>query len=133
MKAILNKKQYENLKQKKNKEKNLSLEFPICYKNNNLIQAIDSILFSLQNLRHVIIVGEEGSGITQVARWSAEIFSKINMSKEKKKKGNEPYLCICSKKLQCEDLIGITVPNFSNKVESDASGTDINEINEKKI
>ena len=106
--------------------------FPICYENKNLTQAINSILFSLKNHRHVIIVGEEGAGITQVARWSAEIFSKIISSQEEKKKIHEPYLCICSKKLQCEDLIGITVPNISNNVESDTSGTDSKEIKDKK-
>ena len=96
----------------------------------HLIQAFNSILFSLNNLRHIIIVGEEGSGLTQVARWSAEIFSKKESSKDKK--NYEPYLCICSKKLQCEDLIGITVPNISNNLESDTSGTDTKETKYKK-
>ena len=123
-KNILNKEQYSNLKSNEIKEQNLPDDSPICYKNVNLIQEINSILFSLQNLKHIIIVGEEGSGITQVARWSAEIFFKIQISKDKRKKIKEPYLCICSRKLQCEDLIGITVPNISNNLESDASGTD---------
>lgn len=121
MKVILDKKQYENLK-KNNEEQNLIKNFPICYKNNNLIQAFNSILFSLNNLRHIIIVGEEGSGL--------EIFSKKESSKNKK--NYEPYLCICSKKLQCEDLIGITVPNISNNLESDTSGTDTKETKDKK-
>jgi len=134
IKAILNKEQYDNLRAKEIEEKILwDDDFPICYKNNNLIQAINSILFSLKNLRHIVIVGETGSGITQVARWSAEIFSKINNYKDKKKKIKEPYLCICSKKLQCEDLIGITVPNFSNDLKGDTNvreNTDKNYNNE---
>ena len=121
MKSIINK--YNNLKENNNKKLSLPQNFPMCFENDNLIQAINSILFSLNNLRHVIIVGEEGSGITQVARWSAEVFS---YSQKKEKKKIEPYLCICSKKLQCEDLIGITIPNFTNQIESDTSGNEAN-------
>ena len=74
----------------------------------------------------MLLVGEEGSGLTQVARWSAEVFTK--------KSSNIPYLCICSKKLQCEDLIGITVPNFTSKIDdTSASGTDNNNIEEEKF
>ncbi len=73
--------------------------------NDNLREAVNSILFSLKNNRHVIITGEEGTGTTQVARLCADLFSKG-------KKDHESYLCICSKKLQCEDLIGITIPNI---------------------
>ena len=74
MKLILNK--YENLKEKENITIDLPKDFPKCFKNNNLIQTVNSILFSLNNHRHIIIVGEEESGITQIARWSAEFFSK---------------------------------------------------------
>ena len=128
MKEIIN--QFKNLEEKEQKEK-LPENFPKCFENNNLIQAVNSILFSLNNQRHVIVVGEEGSGITQVARWSAEAFSKIN-SKDSSK-NQESYLCICSKKLQCEDLIGITIPNISNHIESDTSGTDTNNKENEKI
>ena len=112
MENILKREKYKNLNIKLNTKLKLPDNFPICYENKNLTQAIDSILFSLNNQRHVIIVGEEGSGITQIARWSAEIFSKTINSGEKNKKMHEPYLCICSKYLQYEDLIGITIPNF---------------------
>lgn len=131
MKKILNKEKYKNLKLEINIKQKLPDNFPICYENNSLIHAINSILFSLNNQRHVIIVGKEGSGITQVARWSAEIFSKISC-KEENKKAHDSYLCICSKKLQCEDLIGITVPNISKNLESDTSGTDTKENNDRK-
>ncbi len=123
MKKILEK--YPNLKDNE-EEKKLPEKFPICFKNENLIQAIDSILFSLNNHRHIIIVGKESSGLTQIAQWSADFFN----SNEK-----EPFLCVCSKKLQCEDLIGITIPNISNKYQSDSSETDTNneEISSNKI
>ena len=128
LESILNKEQYNNLKEKEKKNSNYRKIF-IYVINNNLIQAINSILFSLNNLRHIIIVGEEGSGLTQVARWSAAIFSNKKSSKDKKK--NDPYLCICSKKLQCEDLIGITVPNISNKLENNTNETDAKENKDK--
>ena len=32
-------------------------DFPNCYKNDNLYEAVSSVLFSLTNERHVIIVG----------------------------------------------------------------------------
>ncbi len=57
MKLILEK--YPNLKNIKEEEKKLPENFPDCFINENLIQAIDSILFSLNNQRHVIIIGEE--------------------------------------------------------------------------
>ncbi len=111
MKDILNK--YENLKEKDDNKIDLPKEFPKCFKNDNLIQAVNSILFSLNNQRHVMIIGEEESGLTQIARWVCEYFS----NKNKKNDDKEPFLCICSKKLQVEDLIGITIPNISNDVD----------------
>ncbi len=118
IKNLLN--QYENLKEVNEEELKLPKNFPKCFKNNNLIQTVNSILFSLNNQRHVILIGEEGSGITQIARWCAKSFIDD---------GKEPFLCICSKKLQCEDLIGITLPNFSNNnLGGDTSETETNEI-----
>ena len=52
-------------------------EFPVCYSNNNLCEAVSSILFSLRNERNAIIVGEDERGITQVAKWCAECFNNI--------------------------------------------------------
>ena len=111
MKLILEK--YPNLKNEKEEKKKLPENFPDCFENENLIQTIDSILFSLNNQRHVMIIGEEESGLTQIARWVCEYFS----NKNKKNDDKEPFLCICSKKLQVEDLIGITIPNISNDVD----------------
>ena len=50
--SLINK--YDNLKENQSKKLSLPNNFPICFKNDNLIQAINSILFSLNNLRHVI-------------------------------------------------------------------------------
>ena len=97
----------ENLSPSPNK---LPEDFPHCYKNDNLCEAVSSVLFSLTNERHAIIVGEDESGITQVARWCAECFNKM-MNKDKDKDiQNENCLCLCTKNLQYSDLIGQTKP-----------------------
>ena len=106
MRTMINK--YENLKENNEKKKNLEDILGKYFYNDNLREAVNSILFSLKNNRHVIITGEEGTGTTQVARLCADLFSKG-------KKDHESYLCICSKKLQCEDLIGITIPNIETE------------------
>ena len=61
---------------------NLSKEFPHCYSNNNLCETVSSILFSLTNQRNAIIIGEDESGITQVARWCAQCFNKMASNKD---------------------------------------------------
>ena len=99
---------YETLKKLNPSPLKLPEDFPHCYKNDNLCEAVASVLFSLTNERHAIIVGEDESGITQVARWCAECFNKM-MNKEQENK-NESCLCLCTKNLQCSDLIGQTKP-----------------------
>ena len=99
-------KDYNNLRDLKPSPLELPKDFPHCYSNNNLCETVSSVLFSLTNQRHTIIVGENETGITQVARWCAECFSK-RMNKEQK---NKNYLCLCTKNLQCSDLIGQTKP-----------------------
>ena len=65
-------KNYKTLKTLQPSKLSLPEEFPACYSNNNLCEAVSSILFSLRNERNAIIVGEDESGITQVAKWSAK-------------------------------------------------------------
>lgn len=58
-------------------------KFPHCLSNSNLCEKVSSILFSLSNQRHSIIVGEDESGITQVARRWAQFFNRmINNDKD---------------------------------------------------
>ncbi len=102
--------EYKTLKNEKPSNLKLPEEFPHCYKNDSLCETVSSVLFSLKNERHVIIVGEDESGITQVARWCAECFNKMTGKNKEDKKGNETYLCLCTKNLQCSDLIGQTKP-----------------------
>ena len=104
-------KKYKTLKTLQPSKLTLPEEFPSCYSNNNLCEAVSSILFSLRNERNAIIVGEDESGITQVARWCAECFNKmINKNENSEKKENNNCICLCTKNLQCSDLIGQTKP-----------------------
>ena len=131
LKEKLKSDKYQYLKSLTPSNLELDKEFPHCYKNNNLCEAVSAVLFSLKNERHAILVGEDESGITQVARWCAECFNKIvkkeqdnhqnyskmvskvedsqNKSKEENSQ-NESCLCLCTKNLQCSDLIGQTKP-----------------------
>ena len=80
-----------------------------CFSNNNLCETVSSVLFSLSNQRHAIIVGEDESGITQVARWCAECFNRMT-SEENNYSAKNNCFCLCTKNLQCSDLIGQTKP-----------------------
>ena len=70
--------------------------FPECYKNDSLIQTVNSVLLALNNKRNVIIVGENESGLTQIAEWCSYCFNK----------NKEAFICYCTKNLECSDLIG---------------------------
>jgi len=83
--------------------------FPDCFKNKSLLEAIKSIKFSLDNNRHVIISGNEGSGKTQLALWFAEWYSK-----ERDIKKSNIFYCLCTEELKCPDLIGRQSPTNSS-------------------
>ena len=98
---------FETLKTLKPKPMTLPEKFSKCFQNKSLIEVVNAVDFSLENERNVIIVGREESGITQIARWCAEYFySKKN---EGKKSNGAFYLC--TKNIQCSDLIGAQKPS----------------------
>ena len=102
-------KKYKSFKDLKLSNLKLDENFPHCFENDNLKDTVLSVLFSLKNERHVIIIGEEKSRITQVARWCVEYFNKKN-NETKNKDNQKNYLCLCTNNLQCSDLIGQTRP-----------------------
>lgn len=67
---------YKSFKDVKPEKLSIPPNFPSCFVNETLLQAIKSIKFSLENNRHVIISGKEGSGKTQLALWFAEWYTK---------------------------------------------------------
>lgn len=50
--------------------------FQNCFQNNLLLQAIKSFKFSLDNNRHIIISGNEGTGKAQLTLWFIEWYGK---------------------------------------------------------
>ena len=100
---------YDSFANIKPDELTMPENFPNCFKNRSLLEAIKSIKFSLDNNRHVIISGNEGSGKTQLALWFAEWYSK-----ERNIKKENIFYCLCTEELKCPDLIGRQSPTNSS-------------------
>ena len=79
-------------------------DFPKCYQNYSLKKAFYFANIAKRNGRHLLIVGEEGSGITQVAKWISWYFT----PKEKRKNN---FLFIFSPETIISDMIGKYTPN----------------------
>ena len=109
-------KSYPSFKNLQPEELTIPNNFPKCFQNKSLLQAIKSIKFSLDNNRHVIISGNEGSGKTQLALWFAEWYKK-----EKKIEKEYIFYCLCTEELKCSDLIGRQYPTEKSE-RSDATG-----------
>ena len=75
------------------------------FQNKSFLEAVKSIKFSLDNDRHVIISGNDGTGKTQLALWFAEWFVK-----EKQIENSNIFYCLCTDELKCPDLIGRQSP-----------------------
>ena len=80
-------------------------EFPFCFHNKNLENALKSVFFSFRMKRHVILAGEEGCGLTQIARLIAECHNK-NLYNDNNKNNEKEFFCICTEETKCSDLIG---------------------------
>ena len=109
-------KEYETLNNLREDNEPLPNDFPKCFVNDSLIQTVKSVLLALRNKRNVIIVGNDESGLTQIAEWCSQYFN----NNIKSKKCNESFVCFCTKNLECTDLIGIKI--------SDSSGDENNEL-----
>ena len=101
---------YDSFKDIEPEKLTIPPNFPKCYQNPFLLQAIKSIKFSLDNNRHVIISGNEGTGKTQLALWFAEWYGN-----EKKIKKSNIFYCLCTEELKCPDLIGRQSPTNSTE------------------
>ena len=98
---------FDSLKDLKPDKMELPKEFEKCFENQSLIEVIREVEFSLDNERNVIIVGKEESGITQIARWCAQYF----YGKKNEWKKSEGGFYLCTKNIQCSDLIGVQKPS----------------------
>ena len=121
--------QYEYLKTDKS-ELIIPENFPEYFKNESIERVIRSILFSLENNRHVIITGKGGNGKTQLAKWFAQYWNKERQNKK------DDYFCICTKNITCWDLIGRQkiIKDFQKKITHSILVKNINnKINKNKI
>ena len=103
-------KSYNSFKNLVPDEIKIPKNFPECFQNDSLLKAIKYIKFSIDNNRHIIISGNEGSGKTQLAFWFAEWFIK-----EKNMDKSNIFYCICTEELKCSDIIGKYSPTNKNE------------------
>ena len=103
-------KSYNSFKNLVPDEIKIPKNFPECFQNDSLLKAIKYIKFSIDNNRHIIISGNEGSGKTQLAFWFAEWFIK-----EKFMDKSNIFYCICTEELKCSDIIGKYSPTNKNE------------------
>lgn len=78
-------------------------DFPKCYSNNSLKKTFYFANIAKKNGRHLLIVGKEGSGVTQIAKWISWYFTP-----EEKRKEN--FLFIFSPETTVSDMIGKFTP-----------------------
>jgi len=102
----------------KSNNEDLPEDFPNCFINKSLIQTVKGVLLSLRNKRNVIIVGNNESGLTQIAEWCCSYYNEKKSSIKKNKK----LICFCTKNLECSDLIG------SRKISNNEDENNNNEL-----
>ena len=107
---------YESFKSdyQKFKKNGTSFEIPDyingVYINKSIIEVFDSSLFSLNKKRNIIIVGEEGSGKSKIARWIVKMYNTTNNNSK------DYYHFICTEETKCSDLIGYHSPKKSKDI-----------------
>ena len=72
---------------------------------------LKAVKISFNNNRHVMIVGDEGTGKSQIAKYIAEYRDKI-YCKDKNEDGI--CYCECTEELKCSDLIGKQYPSLNS-------------------
>ena len=77
-----------------------------------LKNVLKAIKLSFDNYRHVMIVGDEGTGKTYLAKCIAEYRDKFNKNIEEVDEGI--YYCECTEDLKCSDLIGNQYPSLNS-------------------
>lgn len=81
----------------------LPSDFPECYHSESLKRAFYYSNIAINNGKHILFVSEEGSGLTQLAKWISDYFSK---GKDKSK----DFVFIFTKETTAADLLGRFIP-----------------------
>ena len=81
----------------------LPSNFPECYHSESLKRAFYYSNIAINNGKHILFISEEGSGLTQLAKWISDYFSKV---KDKSK----DFVFIFTKETTAADLLGRFIP-----------------------
>jgi MoxR-like ATPase len=89
--------------------------YPSCFHNKVIQNAVKHILSAFENQRNVLLIGKEGSGLTQIARWSAEYYSGL---RDQKQQSNSSFCFVCTPETTISDWIGryILVPKSDESI-----------------
>ena len=82
----------------------LPKDFPKCFSNFSLRKAFYFANIAKKNHRHILLVGKEGCGLTQIGKWFSYYFTPED-------KRNENFLFIFSPETTVSDLVGKNIPN----------------------
>jgi len=91
---------------------NLPNDFPECFENNCLRKVFHFSKIAIDNEKHILFTGKQGSGLTQIAKWISNYFSN---SKEK----DDDFLFVLTPESTVADLIGryIPLPKIENNID----------------
>ena len=81
----------------------LPSDFPECYHSESLKRSFYYSKIAINNGKHILFVSEEGSGLTQLAKWISDYFSK---GEDKSK----DFVFIFTKETTAADLLGRFIP-----------------------
>ena len=93
-------------------DKKLSFDNEFLYISPLLENVLKAVQMSFNNNRHVMIVGDEGTGKSQIAKYIAEFRDKQNDINYIDDDGI--YYCECTEELKCSDLIGNQYPSLNS-------------------
>ena len=105
MQNILEEK-YKDLYKKPGEFPDLPSDFPKCFHSNSLKQAFLFAKIGIENGRHILFVGEEEIGLTQIAKWISYYFSENK---------NENFLFVFNPETTVSDLLGRYTPASQNE------------------
>ena len=114
LKSTLSK--YPSLNKDKNNSR-FSFDNEFLFMNPTLEKLLKAVILAFDNNRHVMIIGDEGTGKTQIAKYIAEYRDKKNYIND----DNGIIFCECTEDLKCSDLIGNQYPSFNNSEDNNSN------------
>ena len=112
LKSMLNK--YKNLISEEKTSK-FSFNNEFIYISPLLENVIKAVKMSFNNNRHVMIIGDEGTGKSQIAKFIAQERDKLNGINDS---DEGICYCECTEELKCSDLIGNQYPLLNSSKEN---------------